>query len=219
MRAFSRFSEPASILWRTEMTTFLSDPARASGWRSGILRPSPTLVIAAAVLFGIDQLVYQRVGSAVVEQAPLDWTNHLLTTLFIVWATRWLIGERQIAAALVASVVIDVDHIPGRLGWNILTAGTSRPYSHSLTTVVVLLVIAAVHPRSRNWASGAALGVASHLWRDLAEPQGAGVALLWPVSDRTLTTPSRLYLASIAVLAMIAFMQAVLRRRVQQAAL
>jgi inner membrane protein len=169
-----------------------------------VLAPPPIVILGAAALFSVDQYVYQQAGSAVLAQAPLDWTNHLLTTLFIVWALRPLIGRPQLVPALVASVVIDADHIPGRLGWDILTAGTSRPYTHSLTTVAVLTALALVRPRWRGWASGAALGVASHLWRDLAEPRGAGVALFWPVSDRTITTPPSAYLGSIAILAAVA---------------
>jgi membrane-bound metal-dependent hydrolase YbcI (DUF457 family) len=180
-----------------------------SDWRERVLHPSRAVVAASMALFAVDQFVYQQVGSFVPFQAPLDWTNHLLTTLFIVWATRPLIGRRQILAALIASVVIDADHIPGYLGSNILTGGDPRPYTHSLTTVVVLLVIAAARPRWRYWASGAALGVLSHLWRDLAEPQGAGVSLLWPVSTRVITTPAAWYLGSIAVLSVISLIRAV----------
>jgi hypothetical protein len=110
----------------------------------------------ASCLFAADQYVYQQVGSAVLPQAPLDWTAHLLTTLFIVWTIRPLISERQLVSALVASVVIDVDHVPGQLGSHILTAGTSRPYSHSLTTVAALLVLAAA--RQKNWRAWAPTG-------------------------------------------------------------
>lgn len=168
-------------------------------------------IVAAGALFAVDQFVYQLVGSPILPQAPLDWIDHLLTTIFIIWAARPLIGRRQLVPALIASVVIDADHIPGYLGSDVWTAGTHRPYTHSLLTILVLLAIAAARPRWRWWASGAAVGVASHLWRDLAEPQGAGVALLWPVSDRTITTPAWLYLGSIAVLVLIAAIRTAVR--------
>jgi inner membrane protein len=164
---------------------------------------------AAVVLFAVDQFVYQQVGSFVPLEAPLDWTNHLLTTLFIAWAARPLIDRSRILAALVASVVIDADHIPGYLGSQIFTGGTARPDTHSLTTVVVLLALAAFRPGWRGWASGAALGVLSHLWRDLAEPAtGPGVSMLWPLSHRAFTTPAPVYLGSIAVLGAIALVRA-----------
>ena len=162
----------------------------------------------ALVLFAVDQFVYQQVGSFVPFQAPLDWTDHLLTTLFIAWALRPLIDRRRILAALIMSVIIDVDHIPGYLGSHVLSGGTPRPYTHSLTTVVVLLAIAIFRRDSRGWASGAALGVLSHLWRDLAEPSGTGVSLFWPVSNQAITTPAALYLGSIVVLAAIALIRA-----------
>jgi membrane-bound metal-dependent hydrolase YbcI (DUF457 family) len=177
-------------------------------WRDRVLHPSRAVVASSMALFAVDQFVYQQVGSFVPLQAPLDWTNHLLTTLFIVWATRPLIGRRQILAALIASVVIDADHIPGYLGSSILTGGDPRAYTHSLTTVVVLLLIAAARPSWRYWASGAALGVLSHLWRDLAEPQGTGVSLFWPVSVRVITTPATWYLGSIALLSAISLIRA-----------
>jgi membrane-bound metal-dependent hydrolase YbcI (DUF457 family) len=178
-----------------------------------VLAPPPGVILGAAALFAADQYLYQQVGSAVPAQAPLDWINHLITTLFIIWALRPLIRRRQLVAALVASVVIDADHIPGQLGSKILTAGTSRPYTHSLTTIAVLAALAVARPQWRGWASGAVLGVASHLWRDLAEPRGAGVALLWPVSDRTITTPPSAYLGSIAILAVVALIRSWSGRR------
>jgi inner membrane protein len=176
----------------------------STGWRTKVLAPPPSVVVCAAGLFAVDQYAYQQAGSALLPQAPLDWTAHLLTTLFIVWAVKPLVNEAQLVPALIASVVIDADHIPGELGSQILTGGTQRPYTHSLTTVVVLLLLAAARPEWRNWASGAALGVASHLWRDLAEPQTSSVSLFWPVSSHGVNTPAAVYLGSIALFAVIA---------------
>lgn len=192
---------------RARPTEPLSTLRLPSGWRSKVLAPPPRVVVGAGVLFAIDQFAYQRAGSAVFPQAPLDWTAHLLTTLFIIWAVKPLVNQRQLVPALVASVVIDADHIPGELGSHILTGGTQRPYTHSLTTVAVLLVLAAARPEWRDWASGAALGVASHLWRDLAEPQTSSVSLFWPVSDHGVNTPAAVYLGSIVLLAVIALVR------------
>jgi len=206
-RARARADRPVpgrmSLGLRARRTRSLPRRAISSRWRTRVLTPSPHVIVGAVVLFAADQYVYQQAGTAVVPQALLDWTDHLLTTLFIVWALKPPVSERQLVPALLASVVIDVDHVPGELGSHILTVGTSRPYSHSLTTVAMLLVLAAARRDWGAWESGAALGVASHLWRDLAEPRGSGVALFWPVSDRTITTPAAAYLISIAVLAAI----------------
>ena len=138
------------------------------------------------------------------RQAPLDWIGHVLTMLLIAWAAGSLFRRRWLISAVVASVAIDVDHIPRYLGSSILTAGTSRPVTHSLATVLVLLAFSVVASRWRDVAIGAAFGVAGHLWRDLAEPHGAGVALLWPLSDQTLSTPAAAYLGSVGALALVA---------------
>ena len=52
--------------------------------------------------------------------------------------------------ALISSVAIDLDHIPGRLSVGWLTAGTPRPYTHSLLTIAVVLVSAWVLRRRRE---------------------------------------------------------------------
>jgi membrane-bound metal-dependent hydrolase YbcI (DUF457 family) len=186
----------------------VQDQRVASDWRTRILHPPARIVAAAILLFAVDQLAYQQVGTFVPLQGPLDWIEQLLTILFIAWALPALIDRRRILAALVMSVAIDADHIPGYLGSHILTAGLPRPYTHSLATVFVLLVLAAVRPGWRGWASGAAMGVLSHLWRDLAEPQRSAVALFWPLSDRVFRTSAALYFGSIAVLAVSALIRA-----------
>jgi membrane-bound metal-dependent hydrolase YbcI (DUF457 family) len=173
-----------------------------------LLEPSPAIVVLAAGVFTIDQYVYQRAGTAIIRQAPLDWIDHLLTTMFVVWAVRPWFRERWLVPALVASVVIDADHIPGKLGWEILTAGSPRPYTHSLAAVVVLLALAAPRWRGRKAAFGAAIGVCSHLWRDLAEPQTSGVSLLWPATRHVMHTPAAVYLGSVGALAGISLWRA-----------
>lgn len=167
-------------------------------------RPELAVVLAGIVLLAVDQAAYLTVGSLVVLQAPLDWIAHLLTTALIVWGLVPGMRNRVLVPALIASVAIDIDHIPGRLGYGWLTAGTSRPYTHSLTTVVVLLLCAGLVRHARAPLLGVALGVASHLWRDLAEPVHAGVALVWPISDGPCEVAQTVYLGSLAALALIA---------------
>jgi inner membrane protein len=174
-------------------------------------RPEPAVVLAGAVLLIADQTAYVAVGSTVLLQAPLDWIAHVLTTALIVWGLAPGLRNRVLVPALVASVAIDVDHIPGRLGYDWLTAGTSRPYTHSLATVVVLLIGAGLVRSARAPLLGVALGVASHLWRDLAEPVHAGVALVWPISDGRCEVPQAVYLGSLGALALIAAARALHR--------
>jgi inner membrane protein len=140
-----------------------------------------------------------QAGASFIPGGPLDETAHLLTMLIVLWA----LGDRVLArfgpAALVASVAIDLDHIPQYLGDRFWTRGTPRPYTHSLLTIVVVLVLAALWRRRRDVLLGVALGLAFHFWRDLSEP-GSGVALLWPISDHSFSVAPSVYLAIMAAL-------------------
>jgi inner membrane protein len=177
-----------------------------------LTQPGPRLVIAGAVAFLVDQTLYQLVGRPVGLQGPLDETAHLLTTLMLFWAIRRPAFDRLLIPALIASVAIDVDHIPGRLGYDWLTAGTSRPYTHSLATIVVVLMLASTWRTRRILFLGIAVGVASHLCRDLAEPSGSGIAAFWPFANTTCTIPGAVYLSGVAGLALAALLRSRQRR-------
>lgn len=171
---------------------------------SGPSRPylrwiSPRALIVATIVFVIADAGDQLVGSSPWGQGPLDETAHLLTTLFVVWAIGGPVFDRLLVPALVASVAIDLDHLPGELGYDFLTRGTPRPYTHSLLTIVILLVTSVFWTRRRELLLGAALGVAIHLWRDMAEP-GTGVALLWPFSDNSWGYSHAIYLIAMALI-------------------
>jgi inner membrane protein len=118
----------------------------------------------------------------------------VLTTLIVLWAIGGAVFDRLLVPALIASVAIDVDHVPGQLGAQWLTAGTPRPYTHSLLTIAVVLFAALLWKRRRTVLLGVALGLALHFWRDMAEP-GTGVALAWPFSDASFSFPQLAYLA------------------------
>jgi beta-glucanase (GH16 family) len=164
------------------------------------LRPSSTTVCLAAIALLATDWGSRTLGGSVVPGGPVDEAAHLLTTLLVVWTLgRWA-SERFAVGALLASVAIDADHVPGRLGADWLTAGTPRPYTHSLTTVAVCLVAALALRRERSVLLGVAVGLVTHLWRDLGE-SGAGVALLWPVSPRSFTVAHASYLAATIAIA------------------
>ena len=92
--------------------------------------------------------------------------------------------RRFYVAALIASVAIDLDHIPFYLG--LLKDQNQRPVTHSLATVVVFAGAAAASRRRRAVLAGAATGLVLHFARDIAEsPQG--VRLLWPVQGTAWT--------------------------------
>jgi inner membrane protein len=128
----------------------------------------------------------------------VDWTGHVATGVVLV---ALLCPPRRIAAAIIVfSVALDVDHIPLQLGSDFLTAGTPRPYTHSLLTILIVLAVAGA-TRSQI-ALGAAIGLAGHLLRDLGT--GDGIALLWPLSDAGATMPFALYVGILTGLAAVA---------------
>jgi inner membrane protein len=179
-----------------------------------LLNPSPALVVLAFLAFALDQFLFQWLGpKSTVFLGAFDETDHLLTTLLIVWALflPW-IHRRQLLPVFLASCLIDLDHIPGQLGSTILTGGDPRPYTHSLATVVVLLLIALLWRRNRLIFLALALGVTSHLWRDLAEPSAySGVSLYWPLSHEGIHFNSNVYLGSIVIFAGIALGRSLMR--------
>lgn len=136
----------------------------------------------------------QLAGDSLFPGGPLDETAHVLTTLLVLWALGRRTCERFLVPALIISVAIDVDHLPGRLGFSWLTAGTPRPYTHSLLTVGIVLVLARLWRPRRDPLLGIAIGLAIHLGRDMAEP-GSGVALLWPISYHSFQYPHVVYVA------------------------
>lgn len=174
--------------------------------------PTPlTLALAAAFLCPLDW-GSQMAGESVVPGGSLDESAHLLTTLLVVWALGESVAKRVLGPALVASVAIDIDHVPQHLGTQFLTMGTPRPYTHSLLTILVVLAMAGRSRRRRQGLLGVALGLGIHFGRDLGEP-GSGVALLWPFSYRSFSLPHWSYVA-----VMVAVVAAVVLRLAHQRA-
>ena len=167
-------------------------------------RKTPILVVAVAamVLFMADWGA-ERAGGSTVPGGPLDEIAHALTVALALWALAWRVPKAFWIGALAASVLIDADHIPDRLGAHWLTVGTPRPYTHSLMTMVCVLGVAAIWRRGRPAMLGVLFGLALHFWRDLSEP-GTGVALLWPFSDHSVSTSHASYLILMVVVIAVA---------------
>ncbi|MGZ4178318.1 MAG: metal-dependent hydrolase [Solirubrobacteraceae bacterium] len=158
---------------------------------------------AAALILVLADWAYRLAGDSVVPGGPLDETAHLMTTLIVLWALGRRVCDRFLVPALLASVAIDADHVPGALGHDFLTHGTPRPYTHSLLSIVVVLLAAALWRRRRDLLLGVALGLAIHFWRDMSE-SGAGVSLAWPVSDHSFMLSHTGYLVAMALFAAVA---------------
>ncbi len=147
----------------------------------------PLLLALTALLFDVGE---RQIPFSVLGTGLLDEPAHVATAALgllavapVVWMPRGFV-----VAALVASVAIDLDHAPLYLGARWVAVGMhGRPFTHSLTTVVVLTVGAWVLRSHRFALAGAAVGVVLHLARDVMEGP-PGVSLLWPVDDHAWMT-------------------------------
>ena len=187
-------------------TTRPAAPARRRGW----LELSPATLTVAVVVLAAADWGSQLAGDSLVPGGPLDEIAHLLTALLVFWALGSR-ARRFLVPALLTSVAIDVDHVPARLGADWLTAGTPRPYTHSLLAIAVVLACAALWPRRRDVLLGVTIGLAIHFGRDMAEG-ASGVSLLWPLSDHSFQYPHGVYVAAMAVFVLIDVSLCILRR-------
>lgn len=153
----------------------------------------------AAVLFLHPLLI--ALDAPLVVVGVLDWAAHSATAILLLVNLPFALPARMLVAALLASVAIDLDHIPQYLGEQFLTAGTPRPYTHSLASILAALAVAGFLRRDahRAIAVGVALGLVAHLARDVAT--GPGIAVLWPLTSAGVRIPFWLEAAALAALA------------------
>ena len=154
-------------------------------------------LLLAGVALGFDSL-NRQVEFRLLSTGPLDEVAHLATAALglMVLACFADVPRRFYVAALAASVAIDIDHIPLYLG--LLGDDGQRPVTHSLATVVVFAVAAAVSRRHRAVLAGVATGLVLHFARDIAEGP-PGVRMLWPLDGRAWTASYWWFLGMIAV--------------------
>jgi membrane-bound metal-dependent hydrolase YbcI (DUF457 family) len=158
--------------------------------RLALRRADAKLTIAlAGTILAVDLLWGLLVGSTGhLAYGLVDLPAHLATCGIALLAAAAVTGRlpaRFVAAALVASVAIDIDHVPGLFGSHLLSGASPRPHSHSLAIPAILLLVAGLKGgRTRQLALGAAFGIGAHLLRDLAT--GPGVPLLWPAWSGTI---------------------------------
>jgi inner membrane protein len=142
------------------------------------------LAIAMAAVALLFDSIDRDTPYSVIQTGLLDEPSHFAATALCVLALRRFMTLRTsfVIAALIASVAIDLDHLPGYLGHGFSPHHGGRPYTHSVATVLVLLAIGAVSRRWRAAAAGVVFGLVTHFVRDICEGP-PGVALCWPFSD------------------------------------
>ena len=142
----------------------------------------PILLAGVALVFDAAD---RRVPFSILASGPIDEVAHLTTGALGLLVLACFIDapRRFYVAGLIASVAIDLDHIPLYLG-----AGDpgQRPVTHSLTTVLVVVIAAAVSRRHRAVLAGAATGLLIHFARDIVEGP-PGVRMLWPLQNTAWT--------------------------------
>ena len=156
-------------------------------------------VLLAVIALGFDA-ADRRVPFSLLGTGPLDEVAHLATAaLGLLVVARFIEVPRGFyVAALVASVAIDLDHIPPYLGLSGKQA--ERPVTHSLATVVIFAVSAIVSRRHRAMLAGASTGLVLHFARDIAEGP-PGVRMLWPLKQTAWTASFWWFLGMIITLA------------------
>jgi membrane-bound metal-dependent hydrolase YbcI (DUF457 family) len=156
-------------------------------------------ILLAAVACGFDAANHM-LHYGLLSAAPLDEAAHLATAaLGLLVLARFIdVPGRFYVAALVASVAIDLDHIPGYLG--LLGDQNGRPFTHSLATVAVFAGAAAASRRHRAVLAGTATGLLLHFARDIAEGP-PGVRMLWPLQETPWTASRWSFLGMIIMFA------------------
>jgi inner membrane protein len=170
-----------------------------SNIRHGLDTPTTANIVVVALVLAAADGAYRLAGDSLFPGALFDETAHLLTALLILWTLGQTLRERLLVGVLLASVLIDLDHVPQRLGVDWLTAGTPRPYTHSLLSIALLLAAAALWRRRRWLMLALAAGLAVHLWRDMSE-SSSGVSLLWPFTDHAFRFGHGWYVAAMVLI-------------------
>ena len=142
-------------------------------------------LLLAGLALGFDA-ADRSVPFSILETGLLDEPAHLATGALGLLALSCFIDVplRFYVAGMIASVAIDLDHIPLYLG--LLGNEDQRPVTHSLATVIVVVGAAVVWRRHRAVLTGVVAGLLIHFARDIAEGP-PGVRMLWPPQDTAWT--------------------------------
>lgn len=168
-------------------------------------RLSVRLLLACVATIAIADVLMSLWHPPLAVQGLLDELAHAATGLLALGALSTAVAPRVVWAVLAGSVLIDLDHLPGYLGSDVLVHGTARPVTHSLATVLLIAAAAQMRRGEAQRLIGiGALALLLHFLRDMAEPNGPGVTLLWPLSDRSFSLSYGWYAALLAALAVAA---------------
>ncbi len=162
-------------------------------------------VLLCLAVVAVSDLVIWRLQMPYLVQALFDEPAHAATGLLALLAICVAPSRPIVLAVVAGSVLFDLDHVPHVFGSSILEHGVPRPYTHALITLIVIAVVAAMirDPRRRILVLIVGAAAAAHLVRDMAEPGGPGVSLLWPLSDHAYALPYIPYGLALIALAVV----------------
>ena len=151
----------------------------------------PVLLAVVALAFDAAD---RRVPFSILAGGALDEVAHLATGALGLLALSCFIDapRRFYMAGLIASVAIDLDHIPMHLG---VGNPNQRPATHSLATILVVVVAAALNCRHRAVLACRRPGCWS--FRPRHRRGAPGVRMLWPLQDIAWTASFRWFLGMI----------------------
>ena len=161
------------------------------------------MALALILIIGIDAQV--RGDESLLVHGLADEVAHLLTAIICLAAVRAMGVPVHWLPGIIGGVIIDLDHIPLLLDLVSPVPGSSRPESHSLASVAVVLAVGLVVPqwRAATWSMG--YGMVTHLFRDTAT---GSTPLWWPAVATPVHLRYSLYLLVLVVLAAIAAVSA-----------
>jgi membrane-bound metal-dependent hydrolase YbcI (DUF457 family) len=173
-------------------------------------QPASLAVALTGVVLGLD-LAWGLLGvsSGSLAFGLVDEPAHLATAALVLLALSAAGGRLPsafVGAALLASVAIDLDHLPGYLGWDVIAGSASRPYSHGFVAVLAVFGLSFLaRGRYRLILLGVSFGIAAHLLRDSAT--GPGIAPAWPLEEGVLSIPYAAYVAVLALALLAVFVR------------
>lgn len=137
-------------------------------WSAG----GSVIVIAYLDIFirGVQQLAIHGLADEIAHAL----TGYLLVSLLIILGV-----PLSLPAAVLGSVIIDLDHIPEVLGWIPPPDETTRFITHSMATVAMVAAIGLFDRKRRSVWFSVAVGITLHLIRDMAT---GTVRFWWPIS-------------------------------------
>lgn len=163
-------------------------------WR--VARAHPLTV--AVAIFAADAVLFKAHLPWPIE-GVLDASAHLATAALVL-AVLPAPPRAFLTTALLASVLIDLDHIPLYADWPAIIPAAPRPHSHSLATAAVSAGLSRLAgPRMRPVLSGIAYGVFLHLFRDVVT---GPLPLFWPLSAGEIKLPYGLYALVVVIAAL-----------------